>query len=214
MVATGANQIDPALHVAILGAIETALAHALQYAPQTRDELHKLRGSTIRIRVSQPTFETTLLLAERPELKSIFEDKASASVEGKLSDFIQVATAEDPAIALINGDLKIRGDTRLLQQVQSLVAELDLDWEAPISAVAGDVIGHQIGKSLRAFFRWGQHSRRALERQLSEYILEEARLTPSPLELEDFYRDLRHLQQRLDRCEARFKRLKREHAGG
>jgi ubiquinone biosynthesis protein UbiJ len=64
VVTTGTNQIDPALHVAILGAIETALAHALQYAPQTRDELRKLRGNTIRIRVSQPTFETTLLLAE------------------------------------------------------------------------------------------------------------------------------------------------------
>lgn len=210
MVAPSENQIDPALQVAILGAIETALAQALQYAPQTRAELGKLSGNSIRIRVVQPALETTLLLAERPELRSVYEDKASASIEGKLSDFLQVATAEDPAIALINGELKIRGDTRLLQQVQTLVAELDLDWEAPISAVAGDVVGHQIGKGLRAFFRWGQHSRLALERQLSEYILEEARLTPSPLELEDFYRDLRHLQQRLDRCEARLKRLKRE----
>ena len=210
MVAPSENQIDPALQVAILGAIETALAQALQYAPQTRAELGKLSGNSIHIRVVQPALETTLLLAERPELRSVYEDKASASIEGKLSDFIQVATAEDPAIALINGELKIRGDTRLLQQVQTLVAELDLDWEAPISAVAGDVVGHQIGKGLRAFFRWGQHSRLALERQLSEYILEEARLTPSPLELEDFYRDLRHLQQRLDRCEARLKRLKRE----
>ena len=213
MVAPSENQIDPALQVAILGAIETALAQALQYAPQTRAELGKLSGNSIRIRVVQPALETTLLLAERPELRSVYEDKASASIEGKLSDFLQVATAEDPAIALINGDLKIRGDTRLLQQVQTLVAELDLDWEAPISAVAGDVVGHQIGKGLRAFFRWGQHSRLALERQLSEYILEEARLTPSPLELEDFYRDLRHLQQRLDRCEARLKRLKRERSG-
>ena len=210
MVAPSENQIDPALQVAILGAIETALAQALQYAPQTRAELGKLSGNSIRIRVVQPALETTLLLAEQPELRSVYEDKASASIEGKLSDFLQVATAEDPAIALINGELKIRGDTRLLQQVQTLVAELDLDWEAPISAVAGDVVGHQIGKGLRAFFRWGQHSRLALERQLSEYILEEARLTPSPLELEDFYRDLRHLQQRLDRCEARLKRLKRE----
>ena len=213
MVAPSENQIDPALQVAILGAIETALAQALQYAPQTRAELGKLSGNSIRIRVVQPALETTLLLAERPELRSVYEDKASASIEGKLSDFLQVATAEDPAIALINGELKIRGDTRLLQQVQTLVAELDLDWEAPISAVAGDVVGHQIGKGLRAFFRWGQHSRLALERQLSEYILEEARLTPSPLELEDFYRDLRHLQQRLDRCEARLKRLKRERSG-
>ena len=213
MVAPSENQIDPALQVAILGAIETALAQALQYAPQTRAELGKLSGNSIHIRVVQPALETTLLLAERPELRSVYEDKASASIEGKLSDFLQVATAEDPAIALINGELKIRGDTRLLQQVQTLVAELDLDWEAPISAVAGDVVGHQIGKGLRAFFRWGQHSRLALERQLSEYILEEARLTPSPLELEDFYRDLRHLQQRLDRCEARLKRLKRERSG-
>jgi ubiquinone biosynthesis protein UbiJ len=118
-------------------------------------------------------------------------------------------SSDDPAIALINGDLTIGGDSRLLQQLQRLLGELDIDWEAPIAAVTGDVVGHQIGRSLRGILAWGKTSRASIERQLKEFIIEEARLSPSEAELCDFYDDIRRLQQTIDRVDAKIKRLSR-----
>lgn len=206
-------KVDPTLHVALLGAAEEAINRALPYAPQTQAALAKLEGQSVQIFVTEPQFSVTIVLGGILQLRSVYEDKVGASIEGTLREYLTAAAADDPAIALINGNLRIRGDSRLMQKLQSLLSELDIDWEAPIAAVVGDVAGHQIGKTLRSLFNWGKQSRSSLERQLSEFILEEARFSPSKLELEDFYRDIRKLQQSIDRAEAKLKRLARQRAG-
>ena len=208
----GQPKLDPTLHVALLGAAEEAINRALHYAPQTQAALAKLEGLSLQAIVTEPYFKMTVILGETLQLRSVYENKVDASIEGTLSEYLTAAAADDPAIALINGNLRIRGDSRLMQSLQSLISGLDIDWEAPIAAVVGDVAGHQIGKILRSLFSWGKHSRSSVERQLSEFILEEARLSPSKLELEDFYRDIRKLQQSIDRAEAKLKRLTRQRA--
>jgi ubiquinone biosynthesis protein UbiJ len=203
-------KLDPTLHVALLGAAEEAINRALPYAPQTQATLAKLEGQSVQATVTEPHFNVTIILGKTLQLRAVYEEKVDASIEGTLREYLAAAAADDPAIALINGNLRIRGDSRLMQSLQSLVSELDIDWEAPIAAVVGDVAGHQIGKTLRGLFAWGKQSRSSVERQLSEFILEEARLSPSKLELEDFYRDIRKLQQNIDRAEAKLKRLARQ----
>ncbi len=207
------TKFDPTLNVALLGAAQEAINRALQYAPHTQAKLAQLEGQSVQATISEPDFTVTILLGKTLELRSVYEDKVNASIEGPLREYLAAAAAEDPAIGLINGNLKIRGDSRLMQSLQGVLSELDIDWEAPIAEVLGDVAGHQIGKALRGLFAWGKHSRSSLERQLSEFIIEEARLSPSKLELEDFYRDVRKLQQNIDRVEARVKRLVRQRAG-
>ena len=89
------------------------------------------------------------------------------------------------------------------------MARLELDWEAPLVTALGDVAGHQLAELLRAAFTWGRSTSGSLRRQMSEFILEEARLSPPRLELEDFFRDVRELQQRVERLDARTARLRR-----
>ena len=54
---------------------------------------------------------------------------------------------------------------------------MEIDWEASLVELLGDVAGHQIAEGLRRFFRWGEGARASLKRQVSEYLLEEGRLT-------------------------------------
>ena len=193
----------------ILAAAEGAINRALKYAPKTQADLAKLTGQSIKIVIHQPEFALTCLLGYPIKLQSIAECKPNASIEGSMSDYLTIVSSDDPAIALINGDLTIGGDSRLLQQLQRLLGELDIDWEAPIAEVTGDVVGHQIGRSLRGILAWGRTSRASIERQLKEFIIEEARLSPSEAELCDFYDDIRRLQQTIDRVDAKIKRLSR-----
>ena len=209
MVTAASETLDPTVVVGILAAAEGAINRALKYAPKTQADLAKLTGQSIKIAIHQPEFQLTCLLGYPIKLQSIAESKPNASVEGNLSDYLTIVSSDDPAIALINGDLTIGGDSRLLQQLQRLLGELDIDWEAPIAAVTGDVVGHQIGRSLRGILAWGKTSRASIERQLKEFIIEEARLSPSEAELCDFYDDIRRLQQTIDRVDAKIKRLSR-----
>ena len=84
---------------------------------------------------------------------------------------------------------------------------MDPDWEAPLVEVLGDVAGHQLANLLRQIFRWGQNGSKSLRRQLSEFILEEGRLSPPAAELEFFYQEIDSLVLKADRLESRLKRL-------
>jgi ubiquinone biosynthesis protein UbiJ len=75
-------------------------------------------------------------------------------------------------------------------------------------ATLGDVAGHQLANLLRGLFRFGRDAGRSLERQLAEYIHEEARLAPPRAELDDFYGDVQALTVAVDRLASRLQRAR------
>lgn len=202
--------INPTLHTAALAALEAALNRALQLAPATAAELAQLQDSLFALHCTSPAVDLYLQPGEDSiRLMGIYEGPVTTSVRGQASDFAELATAEDPAAALINGSLELHGDSAPLIALQKALAGLDMDWEAPLVDSLGDVAGHQVAQVLRAAIGWGSQASSSLTRQLDEFIHEEARLTPPKLELEDFYRDVQQLEQRVERLQSRTQRLRR-----
>ncbi len=203
---------DPAVVTGVLAAIESALAQALELAPASRRDLEELAGTVLAIDCTAPAVEVFITVGESGQLKlsSYSEAKAVTRVRGSLEDFAALAAAEDPAATLINSNLEIVGNTAPLLALQQLVTKMDLDWEAPLVDALGDVAGHQLAQMLRGLFSWGQAAHTSLRRQLSEFILEEGRLSPPAAELERFYRDVEKLGLRVDRLQSRLQRLARK----
>jgi ubiquinone biosynthesis protein UbiJ len=85
------------------------------------------------------------------------------------------------------------GSSSTLLDLQRVISELDIDWEAPLVSGLGDVLGHQLAEMLRGAVSWSREASASLRRQLSEFALEEARLAPPAAALEAFYADVRQL---------------------
>jgi ubiquinone biosynthesis protein UbiJ len=202
--------INPTLHTAGLAALETVVNKALQLAPGANSEMAALDGCIFALHCSSPPFQVYLQPGTADiRLLGYCEDKVTTRVSGTASDFAELASADDPAATLINGNLEIEGDSAPLIELQQVLAGLDVDWEAPLVNALGDVAGHQLAKILRGVFQWGQQASSSLSRQLDEFIHEEARLSPPRLELEDFYSDVQSLKLQLERLESRSQRLNR-----
>ena len=140
---TGA--IDPALHTAGLAAIETALNRALDMAPGSKAKLAAMEDSVFALNCTAPLVE--VYLQPGPDgirLMNFYDGEVTTRVSGAASDFTDLATATDPAAALINGRLELSGDSAPLIELQKILAGLDLDWEAPLVDSLGDVAGHQL----------------------------------------------------------------------
>lgn len=206
----------PTLHTAGLAALEQAANAALALSPHSIRALSGLAGRVIALECTAPAL--TIYLSSNEEgqlqLRGLYEDEVSTRVRGSAKDFAELAAAEDPAATLINGGLSLEGSSGTLIDMQRVFSELDLDWEAPLVATLGDVAGHQLAEMLRGALSWSQQASTNLGRQLSEFALEEARLTPPRLALEDFYGDVQQLHERGERLErqiasarARVKRL-------
>ena len=203
--------VDPALHTAGVGALEAAINRALSLDKLTASQLGALDGKVFRLQCTQPTADFYLLPQPgRLQLKGFHDGEVTTAIRGTASDFAHLATAEDPAAALINGDIELDGDSAPLMELQRILARLDLDWEAPLVTALGDVAGHQLAQGLRGLFSWGRLAGDSVLRQLEEFIHEEARLAPPRAEVEDFYDDIDKLGQRVDRLAARLSRLSRK----
>ena len=175
------TQHDPALLSAALAGAERALNQAIAAAPSSHSELNALAGTLLGIEIT--TLELTLYIemvtGTEVRLMSHCENETDAFVRGTLEDFAALATSDDPAAALINSGIELEGSSASLIALQQVISRMDIDWEAPLVEVLGDVLGHQLAEGLRRFFRWSEGAQASLKRQVSEYLLEEGRLTPA-----------------------------------
>ena len=204
-------QHDPAVIAGVCLVAETAIMRAVDLSTGTRNELQGLHPLTIAISCSSP--EIDLYISTDAEgaisVASYREGAATVTLEGSWKDFVGIASAEDPASALINGNIKISGDTVPLMQLQSVMADLDVDWEAPLAETLGPVVGHQLATVIRAITRRSRTTHQRLKRQLSEFILEEGRLSPPKAEQNAFFSAVDDLVLRVDRADSRLKRIKK-----
>jgi ubiquinone biosynthesis protein UbiJ len=200
--------VNPTLHTAAIAALEKALNRALQLDPRSGEQLEQLAGKVLHMHCTNPELELFLFPdAKGIKLMGYWDGEITTGISGQATDFAELATASDPAAALINGNLELAGDSAPLLELQSILSGLDMDWEAPLVNSFGDVVGHQLAQGLRGLFGWGQQASSSFIRQLEEFIHEEARLAPGRQEVEDFYQDLQQLNLRVERLQARLHKL-------
>ncbi|GAB5414005.1 MAG: SCP2 sterol-binding domain-containing protein [Congregibacter sp.] len=195
----------PTLHTAGLAAAEAAVNAALRLSPHSMQALIPLADEVVEIQCTRPAVSLFVSSDEKGalQLRGNYEGPVATRIQGSAEDFAALANAEDPAAALINGNIQLQGSSATLIDMQTVFNDLDIDWEAPLVDALGDVAGHQLASMLRATFAWSQQASRNLQRQLSEFALEEARLTPPKLALEHFYSQVQDLQERSERFEQR-----------
>ena len=202
---------DPALQTAALGSLEFVINKALELDPGSKLRLAEMQGVTLKIECTAPALHAYVQPGEHGILlKSWHEDPPDSGISGTLSELTRLLQAQDKASALVNGGFQLQGDSAPLVQLQEILAQLDIDWEQPIARLLGDVAGHQIGKFIRGSLAWGRHASGSLQRNLEEFIHEEARLLPPRLELENFYADVSALNLRVDRLAARVRKARRQ----
>ena len=203
--------INPTVHTAGLATLEGLINRALTLAPRASAELAELEDCVFALECTSPALDIYLQPGRgRVRLMGFYDGPVTTRVRGAAADFTELAAADDPAASLINGALELAGDSAPLLELQQILGTLDVDWEAPLVDTLGDVVGHQLAEILRAGFSWGRQARVSLERQLEEFIHEEARLSPPRLELEDFYGDVQELSLRVERLESRSRRLRQK----
>lgn len=103
--------------------------------------------------------------------------------------------------------MRVQGDIHLAQTVQSILSRLDIDWESHLASIFGHQAAHGIAKIVKSLFNFGKQASHNFSQSLREYILEEARLSPSKQALDDFYQDISQLRLSIDRLNLRIKRL-------
>lgn len=193
--------------LAALATLEAAMNQGLRLDPAAAVSLQALAGKAFHLEIVGTQINVYLLVdPEGVQLRSIYDGRVNTRISGSIGDFAELISAEDPASALINGGISIRGDSAPLFQMLAILQKLDMDWEGALAQWIGDIPAHEVGRALRNAMRWGRQTATSLGRQAEEFLHEESRLLPPTAELELFYSQIHKLGLSVDRLEARLQR--------
>jgi ubiquinone biosynthesis accessory factor UbiJ len=133
--------------------------------------------------------------------------EVDASISGRMMALVNLAAQEDKLSTSISERVSFHGNVALAQKVQRIFAELDIDWEEALAEHSGDVLAFQIHQGVRKFGKWLQGSADSLIQTSSEYLREEARLSPTLPEYRQFQARATDLKNDVARAELRLQRL-------
>ncbi|PCH57791.1 MAG: hypothetical protein COC15_00300 [Legionellales bacterium] len=105
-----------------------------------------------------------------------------------------------------HGELLINGDPLLAQQIQSILQNTDLDFEAALAEYTGDVIAYQIGSFFKKQQQLFKHMAESLQESAKDYLHEEAQLFPNKLPVQEFMNEVDKLVADVERFEARLEK--------
>ena len=131
-------------------------------------------------------------------------------IEGSISDFVAMANSQREEAGMTAGKVSIQGDLATAQNVQTIISNSNFDFEDFVSARVGDVLGRQIGRTVRGGFQWARNSHRTIEQDVSEYLKFETRVLPTEREIEEFIRCGAAVSTDVDRLQARLERVRRQ----
>ena len=203
------------LLTALTAAIETTGNTALRYDPATRQQMSSI-SDILAIECALPAIlpspEKTLTLyfhgnEEGIRVMSYCEQPVTTHLKG--SPLALLALLRQPT-NLANSGVELAGSIGLLQQWQTLLQQLDIDWEDAISRVLGDIAGPLTADGISQTFSWSKQQGEEQQRLLKEYLPEELNLVPSKTELDNFNHAVSTLSMDTDRLKARLSQLEQK----
>ncbi|HNI66246.1 MAG TPA: SCP2 sterol-binding domain-containing protein [Pseudomonadales bacterium] len=189
--------------------LEQSINQLLHHDPRSLARLEALAGHCIAVRLTTPPLRLFLL----PRHGGV-----SLRLDPPPTADVQIVATLPALVAYLGGHdsgpaLQLQGDAELAGTLQSILAQLDIDWEAALSRLTGGLLAHQTGRLLRAtrrqLARGGDH----LTDMVANWLVEESHTLPAAVEVARFNDAVDQLRFDSDRLEARLKRLERQRGG-
>lgn len=191
-----------------LPAVEKVLHHFLKLDPETKTRLAALDKKVILLQLEPITMRIYWLFTpDSIFLVNKYEGPIDVTLKGSALDFLRFSANMNDKQAIFTGSITTTGNIDTAQNFKELFANLEIDWEEQLSHVTGDVVAHQIGNVFRSIKNWAQQSSSSLQRDITEYVQEEARWLPPREELQHFFVDVDNLRDDVERLELRIERL-------
>ena len=192
---------------------EQVINSGIKVANIKPEQLAPMSGKVLRLRIKDLNLDTWVICGDTKWwLANEPQDYADIELSGTLGSFIEIAhSITQPSKPLIFEGLDIRGNVGVLQTMQTMFKNMNLDWEDVVTKVLGPLAAGILIKTLRKLRSQWLTSRDSLKRQAEEFIQSEQEVLLTNVCYKDSETRISKLTRRLDRLDARLKRLEANH---
>ena len=174
------------------------------------DRIARMQGSVIELCVRDTEWSAYAI----PRTHGIalcrhYVGHVDVRITGRPGDFFAYARASRRGDTFGAGRLEISGDLVTAQNVQALLADLEIDWEDAISPFLGEIGAHQATRLVRKAKKFFTSAAAHFETDVSDYLRYEGRMTPTRDDIEKQHSEISAIAEDVDRLEARLALLRR-----
>jgi ubiquinone biosynthesis protein UbiJ len=193
-----------ALQSGAFEAAESLINGALKYDPATLRKMGELEGKVLLIESTMPPLKLAMETnGQGIMLHSNWQDKADTTVSGSLISIAGLAVNSASQASFSGSGVNMSGDLDLLLKINNLLAELNVDWEAILASVIGDIPAHLMADKLRKSAAMAKDVGQRAKSAAAEVAKEELRVTPTSPEFKGFSQQVRELSSGVERAAAR-----------
>ena len=186
-----------------LAIVEQILNGHVQESPAALDLLSSLHGKSLGVEVRGPGV-TIVVSAENEKLGLEFAGESSATATVSGTPLALLASLRGDALSgFKDSGITISGDAEAAEDFSTLLRLARPDLEEQLSHLAGDVVAHRIGSTVRNARAWSKQAVSALGMNTTEYLQEESRQVPTRVEVEGFFAEIERLRDAAERVAAR-----------
>lgn len=192
--------------------LSQVINNVLKLDPDMLARLQHFNGKTLAVEFTNAPLKFYVALAhDGVQLLPQAKTPPAATIKGSLFTLGALAWQDiSKTKSMFGSDVEFSGDVEFAQAVKQAFDQLDIDWEEWLSGYVGDVLSHEISSVMKNIVETGNKIGSSLQADLSEFLTEEARLTPSPAELDDFYHDIATMRDDVERFEAKVQQFFKE----
>jgi ubiquinone biosynthesis protein UbiJ len=192
-------------------AAEKLINTALEYDPATQRQIAELEGKLLLVESTMPPLKVAIeATSSGIMLHSNWQDSADTTVSGPLLAMLNLAVDNDQQISFAGTGISVNGDLDLLIKINKLMRNLDIDWEAALASIIGDIPARILADTARNSSAAAMDAGRRAKSAAVEIAQEELRATPSETEYEDFTQRVRHLSTDVERAAARINKTRQK----
>jgi len=191
-----------------LNLIEAELNRCIGESTAARELLARLDGTSFAVHVEGLRL-TAVLHADGERLRLDSDPTAAtATLRAAPLDLLRLLRADGVSgVKRTRADLS--GDLEVAERYARMLKLARPDLEEEAAKWLGDVPAHALGEAVRGVGAWLARAGAALRMNAAEYLQEESRAMPAPLEAHAFYADVERLRDDVERAAARLARLER-----
>ena len=170
--------------------------------------LERLTGTSFAVHVDGLGI-TAVLHAEAERLR-IDSDATDATVRLRAAPFdLAKLFAAEGVAGVKRTRAAFEGDLQVAERYAELLRLARPDLEDEAARWIGSMPAHALGEAVRGIGGWFARATDALRQNTAEFLQEESRALPAPLELQAFYTEVERLRDDVERAAARLARLAR-----
>ena len=180
--------------------------------PGFREKLKDLAGRVIAISFTDWQMQLFFLPDEYQfTVLATYNGKVNVKLSGNSWEFFRMGINKHLSTSTtdVDSNIHFEGDVSTGQKFEKLFAELNIDWEEALADVMGDIVAHRAANVARHAGSWFKEIFVTTQENVSEYLQEELQITPSKIEIENFYADLADLMADSEQLAGRFQLLEK-----